>query len=275
MTDRFGLLYDDRFDGDLLGFPEGVDFLEIIPDRFSALSELGGIPEFLTAIPTVFHSLDLSLGSDEALDRSYLEGLSRLAKHFKPRWSSDHLAVTRIDGASLGHLTPVRWSAASVERIAAKIAEVQGELGIPFLIENIAYYVRIPGADISEGELLHGLVEKTGCGVLLDVNNLAVNAENHGFDPYAYLDEFPLHAVGEIHIAGHRRRGRMCIDSHGDPVSELVWDLLRFVAGKRQPVHVVLERDQDVPPFGELMRELAMARRCVAEARQGKVSAAR
>ncbi len=274
MTDTFGLLYDGRFDRDILSSPGGLDFLEIIPDRFSPLDDLSGIPEFLTAIPTVFHSLDLSLGSDEDLDRPYLKGLSRLAKHFKPEWASDHLAVTRIGGTSLGHLSPVRYTAASVERMAAKIAMVQGELGIPFLIENIAYYFRIPGADISEGELLHELVEKCGCGVLLDVNNLAVNAANHDFDPYAYLDEFPLHAVGEIHIAGHRRRGSMYVDSHGDPVGELVWELLRFVSGKLQPVHVLLERDQDIPPFGELMRELSKARTCVTEGRWRQVGAA-
>lgn len=147
--------------------------------------------------------------------------------------------------------------------MAGKLVEVQERLGVPFLIENIAYYVRLPGADLSEGELLHRLVAASGCGVLLDLNNLAVNAANHRFDPYAYLREFPMHAVGEIHIAGSRRRGAMVIDSHADPVGELVWELLRFVASALPSVRVVLERDQDLPPFGELVRELSFARECV------------
>jgi len=274
MNDRFGLLYDVSFSHDLLGGHDELDFLEIIPDRFSTADHVSHIPEFLTAIPTVFHSLNLSLGSAEALDTSYLKGISNLAKQFKPMWASDHLAVTQIDGIHLGHLSPVRWTTVAVGRIASKIALVQDELRMPFLVENIAYYFRVPGADIAEGDLLQHLVEKTQCGLLLDLNNVAVNAANHGFDPYAYLREFPLHAVREIHIAGHRKGEKMYIDSHGDPVGELVWDLLRYVSGKLKSVNVILERDQDMPPFGELMRELAIARKCVSEGRNSCVGAA-
>ena len=273
MNDRFGLLYDDSFNDDLVAGHDELDFLEIIPDRFSAVDDLSHIPDFLRAIPPVFHTLNLSLGSDETLDESYLKGISNLVKHFRPMWISDHLAVTRIDGMHLGHLSPVRWNTAAIARIAGKIARVQDELGMPFLVENIAYYFTIPGADIGEGELLQHLVEKTGCGLLLDVNNVAVNAANHGFDPYAYLREFPLHAVREIHIAGHRKRGNMYIDSHGDPVSELVWNLLRFVSAKLESVNVILERDQDIPPLGELMRELAIARKCVTEGKGSRGAA--
>jgi uncharacterized protein len=268
MNDRFGLLYDVSFSHRLAGGHGGLDFLEIIPDRFSAADNASDVPEYLTAIPTVFHSLNLSLGSDEDLDESYLEGLSTLAKRFKPMWASDHLAVTKIDGIHLGTLSPVRWSTAAIDRLAGKIGLVRDRLRIPFLVENIAYYFRIPGADVTEAELLQRLVEKTGCGLLLDVNNVAVNAANHGFDPYAYLREFPLHAVREIHIAGHRKLGDMYIDSHGELVDEQVWDLLRFVSGQLEPVNVILERDQEIPPFDELMRELAIARNCVTEGRR-------
>lgn len=274
LNDRFGLLSDVSFNRDLLGCQEELDFLEIIPDRFSAFDNLTHVPEFLMTIPTVFHSLNLSLGSDEALDASYLKGISKLAKQFKPMWASDHLAVTQIDGMHLGHLSPIRLSTAAIGRIANKIALVQDELQMPFLLENIAYYFRIPGGDIPEGELLQNLVDKTGCGLLLDVNNLAVNAANHGFDPYSYLRAFPLHAIHEIHIAGHRKCGNMYIDSHSDPVCELVWELLRFVSGKLKSVNVILERDQDIPPLGELLRELAIARKCVFEGRRSRVGAA-
>jgi uncharacterized protein (UPF0276 family) len=251
-----------------------LDFLEIIPDRFLAVEDPGALAGFATSIPTVFHSLDLSLGSDEALDEAYLESISRLAKRFQPMWASDHLAFTRIEGTHLGHLSPLRWTTAAIPRIVRKIARVQAELQIPFLVENIAYYFRIPGADLAEGELLQRLVERTGCGILLDLNNVAVNAANHGFDPYEYLREFPLHAVCEIHIAGHRKHGNMYIDSHGDPVPEVVWDLLKFVSASLASVNVILERDQEIPPLEELLRELAIARRCVAEGRRRRAGTA-
>jgi uncharacterized protein (UPF0276 family) len=267
MTDRFGLLYDSCFDRDLVRGVDRPDFLEVIPDRYRAVEDLGELPGVLATIPTVFHSLDLSLGSDEALDQAYVAGLVRLAAHLKPRWLSDHLALTRVGRASLGCLMPVRWTAAAVERIAAKIAAVQDALGLPFLVENITYYVRVPGAELSEAELLHRLVERSGCGLLLDLNNLAVNAANHGFDPRAQLAELPLHAVHEIHVAGHRKRGTMWIDSHGDPVDDLVWDLLRLAGQQVGPVHVVLERDQDIPAYAELMGELATAQCCLAAGR--------
>ena len=267
MNDRFGLLYDATFGHELAGRHKELDLLEIIPDRFFGN---GHDPVFSlpAPLPTVFHSLNLSLGSDEALDASYLGEICALARRLKPLWASDHLAVSHIDGADLGHLSPIRRSAAAVARIAGKVAAVQDRLQIPFLVENIAYYFRIPGAELGEAELLHRLVQASGCGLLLDLNNVVVNAANHCFDPYAYLRGFPLHAVREIHVAGHRQQGRLYLDSHGEPVGELVWNLLRFVAGRVGSVNLILERDKAVPPFDELVRELAIARRCVREGRR-------
>lgn len=275
MTDRFGLLYDAGFERDLVQSRREPDFFEVIPDRLMVADVPDDVRERLTNTPTVFHCLDLSLGSDEAVCEAYLGKLADLATQFTPMWISDHLAFTHIDGVHAGHLSPIRWDSGSIDRIAGKIAAIQDRLQLPFLVENIAYYFRIPGADLTEAALMRRLVERTGCGMLLDVNNVAVNAANHGFDPLACLEEFPLDAVGEIHVAGHRMRGETTIDSHGEPVDDGVWDLLRFVAGELESVNVVLERDQDVPPLGELMRELAIARRCVEEGRGGRVPAPR
>jgi uncharacterized protein (UPF0276 family) len=269
MQDSFGLLYDNAYAGDFRA-GDTVDFVEIIPDRFFGLDTDSGIPGLPESIPKVFHSLDFSLGSDEALDGDYLQTISNMARQLKPMWASDHLAFTQLDGMRLGHLSPIRLTNAAAGRIAAKIAAIQNELQIPFLVENIAYYYRIPGADVTEIELLERLVKKTGCGLLLDINNVAVNAANHGFDPYDYLRGFPLHAVREVHIAGHVKRADMLIDSHSAPVSGLVWDLLRFVSRKVRVLNIVLERDQELPPFRELVRELGLAKMCVAEARQAE-----
>ena len=273
MSDCFGLLHDASFDADLARGDDRPDFFEVIADRFLAVGDASAIPERPTTLPIVFHTLDLSLGSDEPLDGSYLDHIALLARHFRPMWASDHLAMTHIEGIRVGHLSPIRCTLAAAHRIAGKVARIQDALQMPFLVENIAYYFRLPGAEITEGELLHVLVEKTGCGLLLDLNNLAVNAANHHFDPCEYLREVPLHAVHEIHVAGHRRSGEMYIDSHGEAVAAIVWDLLRFVAARLESVNVVLERDQDVPRLGELMRELAIARRCVVEARNVRAAA--
>jgi uncharacterized protein (UPF0276 family) len=267
MTDRFGVLYDSSFGSDVAKGNNGVDFVEVIADRLMFDDRYADTLEILGTTEIVFHSLNLSLGSAEPLDPTYVENLSRLVVQFRPLWVSDHLAFTRAGGVDLGQLSPIRWDAESVRRIAGKVSAIQDELGIPFLIENIAYYFRMPGAEMAEGEFLHHVVERTGCGVLLDVNNVAVNAVNHDFDPDAYIREFPLDAVGEIHIAGHRNLGQTCIDSHGEPVADTVWDLLREVSGKVRCVNVILERDQNVPLLPELLGELAVARKCVKEGR--------
>jgi uncharacterized protein len=267
MTDRFGILHDYRFSQDLLSCPNQLDFVEVIPDRFMSMTDLANLSAFWSAIPTVFHSLNLSIGSIGALDRSYLQKIVALAKHLNPMWISDHLAITRSGQMQLGHLSPIRMSAGAITRIADKVAFIQDQLRLQFLIENIAYYFTIPGADLREAELLQRLVDKTGCGLLLDLNNVVVNANNHRFDPFEYLDEFPLGAVREIHIAGHRRNGELYIDSHGEPVGQAVWDLLKYVAAKVDSINVILERDQDMPPFTDLIAELAIARRYVAAGR--------
>lgn len=269
MSDRFGILHDFIFSRDILSRPEQLDFVEVIPDRFMSIGDLGSVPAFWTSVPTVFHSLNLSIGSVGELDRSYLRNIGALAKELNPMWMSDHLAVTRSGQAELGHLSPIRMTAAAVDGIADKIALIQDQMGLQFLVENIAYYFTIPSADVAEAELLRRLVDKTGCGVLLDLNNVIVNAHNHRFDPIQYLEEFPLCAVREVHIAGHRRSGDLCIDSHGEPVGEAVWELLQYVAPRIDGINLILERDQDLPPFGDLMAELAVARARIAKGRSG------
>jgi uncharacterized protein (UPF0276 family) len=255
------------FEHEIADHRDQLDLLEVIPDRFFGQSN---DPIFDISSPPsiVFHSLNLSLGSDQELDSAYVDDICELARRLKPLWASDHLAVSQIGDADLGHLSPVRWSTAAVARIAGKVAYLRERLRIPFLVENIAYYFEIPGADIGEAQLLCALVEASGCELLLDLNNVAVNAANHGFDPYAYLRSFPLHAVREIHVAGHRRYGAIYLDSHDRPVSDLVWDMLRFVSGRISTVNVILERDDDVPAIAELMGELTTARTCVREGKR-------
>ena len=269
---RFGLLYDASFVDALAGHRDRLDLLEVVPDGLFVRNDdpilephriFGSRP----APPIVFHSLGLSLGADQPLDDGYVDRLCDLARRLDPLWASDHLAISRLGSVDLGHLSPIRWSAAAIDRVATKIARLQDRLRIPFLVENIAYYFRIPGADLSEVELLGRIAVAADCGLLLDLNNVAVNAANHGFDPYAYLRSFPLAAVREIHVAGHRRSGALVLDSHDRAVSDLVWDLLRFVSARVPEMNLILERDDDIPPLAELIDELARARQAVRDGR--------
>jgi uncharacterized protein (UPF0276 family) len=263
VSDRFGLLFDDAFADDLAGVGERLDFLEVIPDRY-----FGAEPPLIpTGLPVTMHSLNLSLGTQEPLDQHYVGQLRASAQHFKPIWASDHLAVSHVGGMDLGMLSPVRCSAAAAARIADKVSALQDELRIPFLVENIASYIRLSGNEFSELELLDRVVRASGCGLLLDINNVVVNAANHGWDPYAYLRYFPLHAVREIHIAGHHEESGVHLDSHAEPVGEQVWKALRFVAQRIGPVSILLERDDNIPPFNDLLVELTMARRVVQASR--------
>ena len=259
MSDRFGLLFDDTFADDLAGAGEQLDFLEIIPDRYFGTQP----PPIPTALPVTMHSLNLSLGAQEPLDRHYVAKLRASAQHLKPIWASDHLAVSHVGGIDLGILSPVRCSAAAAAQIADKVSELQDKLQIPFLVENIATYIVLPGNEFSEPELLDRVVRTSGCGLLLDINNVVVNAANFGLDPYAYLCNFPLHAVREIHIAGHHEEAGVHLDSHAEPVGEQVWKALRFVAQRIGPVSIVLERDDNISPLYELLAELATAQRLV------------
>lgn len=190
-----------------------------------------------------------------------------MAKHFRPIWASDHLAVTRTGTAPLGHLSPFRLTTAALSLVADKISRIQASLGIPFLVENIACHFQLPGTDMSEGEFLHKLVEATGCGVLLDLNNVVVNAKNHGFDPMKHIRSLPLLAVRELHIAGYREIEGVCINSHSEPVSGDVWDILRHVSAHLGPINLILERDQNVPSLDDLVSELAIAKENVAKGR--------
>jgi hypothetical protein len=267
VQDRFGILHDFSFSAALATRPGAVDFVEIIPDRFFFVRDLGLIPNFWDEVPTVFHSLNFSLGSIEDLDSIYLDRIHTLAKHFRPMWASDHLAVTKTGASALGHLSPIRMTWAALRRVSNKISRIQSKLGLQFLVENIACHFRLPDSDMSEGEFLRELVDKTGCGVLLDLNNVIVNANNHGFDPIEYIRSLPLSAVRELHVAGYREIEGTYVDSHGEPVREDVWAILRLVSAELGAINLILERDQNVPSLDDLVSELGIARQNVANGR--------
>jgi uncharacterized protein (UPF0276 family) len=214
--------------------------------------------------PLSFHGVSLSLGSDAPLDQQHLRSLRSLIDRMEPCLVSEHLAWSRANGAHLNDLLPLPYTEEALEVMTDNLDQAQSSLGRRISIENPSSYLRFRHSTISEADFLAELVRRTGCGVLLDVNNLFVSAHNVGLNPSEYLKTLPASAVDELHVAGHARNrigdNLMLIDDHGSCVSEDVWALyaetLRHV-GQRP---TLIEWDTDLPALNVLLREAAKAR---------------
>ncbi len=206
--------------------------------------------------PVSLHGVGLSLAGAEPVDEAHLARLAQVAARTEPFAVSEHLAWSRQGEAHFPDLLPFPRTEAALARICANIARVQDVLRRPILIENPSHYVALPH-DVPEIEFLSEMARRTGCGLLIDVNNIHVSAHNLGFDSSAYVDALPVAAIGEIHIAGHAHDevGQLLIDSHDAPVAEPVWALLRRLLARTGPVPVLLERDGEVPDYDALMTE--------------------
>lgn len=237
---------------------EKIDWLEIVPENYM---NLGGkarerLEQAISCFTLISHGLNLSIGSADPLNKSYLSSLKSLLDKIDSPWWSDHLCFTSINGTYLHDLLPIPLSTKSIKHVAERIKMVQSFMARPFLLENISYYMQVPGSFLNETEFIGEILESADCGMLLDVNNVYVNSLNHGFDPFAFIDALPLERVVQIHVAGHKRIGEYVIDTHGEPVIEPVFELLRHVLKKTSVNAIMLERDQNFPDFTELLAEL-------------------
>ncbi|MDP8922176.1 MAG: DUF692 domain-containing protein [Chloroflexota bacterium] len=257
-----GLGFRTPFKADLFLQRESVDFLEITADHYLDVPpekerELDLLAEHFTLIP---HGLNLSLGSAEGLDSEYLRELARLVRRLDPPWWSEHIAFTRAGGRDIGHLSPLPYTDEALNALCRNVAEVRRHLDVPLILENISYVVALPGAEMGEAEFLAEVTERTGCGLLLDVMNLHANAVNHGYDPRRFLDRLPLERVVQLHFVGGHWSEDILVDSHSEPTPPEVWGLLDEVLSRAPVKGVILERDENIPPFRELVRELERAR---------------
>lgn len=257
-----GVGFREPFRGELFLHRRDVDFLEITADHYldappEKERELDLLAEHFTLIP---HALNLSLGSAEGVDRAYLDKLARLVRRVNPPWWSDHVAFTRAGGVDIGHLSPTVYTDEAVEVLARNVAEVRARVDAPLILENITYMLCVPGGQWGEAEFLREVLARTGCGLLLDITNLHINSVNHGYNRREFLDALPAERVVQLHFAGGHRHGPVLVDSHSHPTPEEVWELMDEVL-RRAPVRgVVLERDENLPPFAELAAELRRAR---------------
>ncbi len=214
--------------------------------------------------PLSIHGVGLSIGGESPLDEAHLDRLAALLQRYEPQSFSEHLAWSSHGDVFLNDLLPVPYCAETLTRVCDHIDRVQEELKRRLLLENPATYVEFAASTMSEGEFISAVVRRTGCGLLLDVNNVYVSCVNHGRDPCAAIDALPLAATGEIHLAGFARDtdaagDELLIDSHGTPVAEAVWALYRHALRRVGQVATLIERDNDIPAFSVLLAEARKA----------------
>lgn len=213
--------------------------------------------------PLSLHGVGLSLGSVDPLDFTHLSEIGELNRAFQPQLISEHLSWGSVGGRHLNDLLPMPYTGEALHHIVRRVADVQDYLGRQILIENVSSYLTYRGSEMTEWEFLVQLARESGCGLLLDVNNIYINASNHGFDAVQFLEAVPAHLVQEMHLAGHTVRqiagARVLIDTHGAPVSKDVWRLYALSLRRFGPVPTLIEWDTDIPSLGVLLAEAAKA----------------
>ena len=259
-----GVGFKPQHFNDIIERPGAVEWLEIHAENYMGL---GGRPhaqirQLSDIYPISVHGVGLSIGGEDRLDRDHLERLKYLLDWLRPARFSEHLAWSTHDGAYLNDLLPLPYTDATLARTADHIDEVQATLGRRILMENPSSYIAFDTSTMTETEFLNALVARTGCGLLLDVNNVFVSAANLGHDPKAYIDALPLKSVEEIHLAGHQedksnQSRTVLIDTHNCPVADPVWALFEHVIRHCGAKPSLIEWDTDVPDWEVLNAEAA------------------
>lgn len=247
-----------------------VDWFELITENYLAP---GGRPravlrEIRANYPVVLHGLSFNVGTSDPLDTAYLDQLKRLIAEVQPEWVSDHLCWTGLHGYTSHDLLPIAYTEQNLTRVADKVSRIQDYLQQPIVLENPSIYIGFRSSTMTEPEFLNALVRRTGCEILLDINNVYVSSFNMGFDPQVYVDTLIPSAIRQFHLAGHTNNVTHIIDTHDHPVCDEVWELYRYACRRFGPVATLLERDDHIPEFAELMTELAQARELLEAALQ-------
>ncbi|CAN7678518.1 DUF692 domain-containing protein [Pseudoduganella sp. LjRoot289] len=239
-----------------------VDFVEAVSENFMVD---GGQPRHILRqvrerYPVAMHGVSMSIGSADGLRRDYLLRLKALADEIEPLFVSDHLSWSRIGSFNAHDLLPLPYTEEALDIVCNNIDMAQNVLGRTMLFENPSSYLALPGAAMREWEFLAEMSRRTGCALLLDVNNVYVSAGNHGFDAHAFLQGIPADRVFQIHLAGHSRGSELLIDTHDSAVADGVWALYAEAVARCGPVATMIERDDNMPALAELLSELDRAR---------------
>lgn len=240
-----------------------MDWFEIISENYMVD---GGKPlHYLSRIreryPMVMHGVSMSIGSIEPLDYTYLKKLKELIGRVEPMWFSDHLCWTGVNKLNLHDLLPLPYTEEALNHVVERITRVQDYLGRQMLLENVSSYISYSESQLSEWEFLREVVERADCLVLLDINNIYVSAYNHNFDPSDFVRAMPSERIYQIHLAGHTQEENLIIDTHDHPIADSVYELYAEAIQRFGRVSTMIERDDNIPPLADLLRELDRVRR--------------
>lgn len=239
-----------------------VDWFEALSENY--LSTEGSAKRHLLQIsslyPIVLHGVSMSIGSYDPIDKNYLKKLKQLSLETGAVLISDHLCWTGVMGVNTHDLLPLPYTEEALKVCVEKVLHVQDFLGRKIYIENPSSYMSFKSSVLAEWQFMNYLAKESGCGILLDVNNVFVNSYNHGFDPLTYLSRIDLESVGYIHLAGHTKRNGYLLDSHIGPVPNQVWDLYKHLMGLVGNRSTLIEWDDEIPDFSVLTRELKKAK---------------
>ncbi|MBA3692279.1 MAG: DUF692 domain-containing protein [Acidobacteria bacterium] len=257
-----GIGFREQFRADLFLHQTEIDFLEITADHYFDVSarkfeELELLKQHFRLIP---HGLNLSLGSAEGIDENYLEKFAQLVDLVKPAWFSDHICFTRSGGKEIGHLAPVPYTNEAIKVFIKNISRVKARIYTPLILENITSAIRFPSSEMSESEFITRILEETDCGLLLDITNLYINSKNFGFDWREFLDELPTERIVQLHFVGTHEHNNRLIDAHAHKTNAEIWDVFREVCSRANVKGAILERDENFPPFEEILNEIQTAR---------------
>jgi uncharacterized protein (UPF0276 family) len=257
-----GIGFREPFRTELFERRHAIDFLEITADHYfdappEKLAELELLADHFPLIP---HGLDLSLGSADGVDVAYLAKMAELISRLGPPWWSEHIAFTRAGGVSIGHLAPLPWTDEAVAVVARNVDRVRESIKTPLILENITAPCVIPGSEMDEPEFITAVLDRTGCGWLCDVTNQYTNAVNHGVPIESILERWPWDRAVQLHFAGGHWQDGTLIDSHARATPSEVWRVLESAVARAPVRGIILERDENLPPFSELASELERAR---------------
>lgn len=251
--------FDDLFDV----ADSGVDCVEILCENFIAFGGKSrlALERAARELPLVLHGTALSIGGPAPLDAGYLELVADTIRRYRPAYYSDHICFSSGFGVEYHDLIPLPFTEEAVAHVAERSRAVQAAIGdTPFLLENPSYYITYRDSEMTEREFVTAVLEAADCGLLLDVNNVYVNSQNHGYDPRAFIAELPLDRVRQIHMAGHTRAGDVIIDTHAAHIDDAVYALYAYTLELTGPVTTILEWDNDIPPLETLLAENRLVR---------------
>ena len=238
-----------------------VDWFEILSENYMVPGgkPLDHLDKIRTDYPMVMHGVSLSIGSTDPLNKNYLKDLKQLIKRVEPHWISDHLCWTGVNDTNSHDLLPLPYNENTIKHVVDRVSQVQDFLGQRILLENLSSYVTYKNSEMTEWDFFNEIAKQADCHILLDINNIFVSAHNHNFDPEDYLKGIDVDRVMQFHLAGHSYHGEMIVDTHDHDVCDPVWSLYATALKRFGAVSTMIERDDDIPEFQQLRKELAIA----------------